>query len=203
MAHGVHLCWSHSTVSHRFNKSPSQTKVEILLISIRPVIIEKYCLVVRFWAYSEGDFENHWSVRRRHLNSPTPCSWEEQAYPGAMWASIEDDHIKRISFPSLYHEAEEFYLSIQSGWNWSDELNTVSFIRMFHRCLVAAGYRLRYSTRCPRLTLDHRRRQQMWAHGTRTQPIITGLQCYLLMRPYSVSTTAMGMTEFFVMLLKA
>ena len=35
----------------------------------------------------------------------TLCSWEQRSYPGATWASIVDDHIKRRPRPSPYHTA--------------------------------------------------------------------------------------------------
>ena len=71
--------------------------------NIRPVII-KNCSILKFWVFP-WDVENQWSVTRCYLKSPPLCSREKQSYPGATWASIEDDHIKR-PYPSLYHEVK-------------------------------------------------------------------------------------------------
>ena len=45
--------------------------------------------------FPEGNVKNYWNVTGCHLKCPTLCSWKQQSYPGVMWASIEDNHIKR------------------------------------------------------------------------------------------------------------
>ena len=90
----AHLCWSHSAVS-RCCMQISIWKHSANHDNYCPSCnYRKYCLVLWSWAFPEGDIENYWSVTECHLKSPTLCSWEQQSYPGAMWASIEDTHIK-------------------------------------------------------------------------------------------------------------
>ena len=72
--------------------------------NIRPVFCEN---IVQF--SGPGLFQ-------KKMSSPTPCSWEQQSHPGANWASIEDDHIKR-----------RLCISPGSEWSWSWELNTLPF----------------------------------------------------------------------------
>ena len=88
----------------------------------------KYCSVLWSWTFPVGDVENYWGVRGCHLKRPMLCSWELQCYPGATWASIEDNYIKR-SCPSTHLEADEFSLSCpKSGWSWSGELDALSVL---------------------------------------------------------------------------
>ena len=54
------------TPCSRMREQAKKNKVAILPISTRPVLLKK-CSVVRLWAFSEGDVENHWSVTRCHL----------------------------------------------------------------------------------------------------------------------------------------
>ena len=97
----AHFCWSHSAVSCCF-------------------------MQITIWNQS-GNRVNHYPACKCNLKSLTLCSWEQQSYSGATWTSIEDNHIKRWSFPSTHLEAEEFFLSCpESGWIWSGELDALS-----------------------------------------------------------------------------
>ena len=70
----------------------------------------------------KNDVDNDWSVTGNHIKSPTLCSWDQQSLPGATWASIEDNHIKRKPCHSTHLEAEEFsFCCPGSGWSWSGE----------------------------------------------------------------------------------
>ena len=42
----------------------------------------KYCLIIRSWAFSEGEVGNYSSVTRCYLKIPAPYSWEQQSYSG-------------------------------------------------------------------------------------------------------------------------
>ena len=107
----AHLCWSHSAMSCLCMQITISNRCDNHANQYLPVIIEN---IVRGYAFSEGDVENHWSVAKWHLNSQTPCSWE--SYLGATWTSIEDDHIKWRVFLQLPGV----------GYSWFDELDIVS-----------------------------------------------------------------------------
>ena len=84
----------------------------------------KYCLIIRSWAFSEGDVGNYSSVTVCHLKIPAPYSWEQQSYSGVTWASIYGHHIKIWPCHFLYPDAKEFSPSVQvqdwAAWtNWT------------------------------------------------------------------------------------
>ena len=79
-------------------KLPHQSKWVIMPTNARPVIIENIVLYSGH-GLSWGDMWSYWSVTRWHLESSVPCSWDQQSYPGATWASIEDNYTKRRPCP--------------------------------------------------------------------------------------------------------
>ena len=57
----AHLCWSHSVVITILNQSVNHANQY-------PACTHwKYCLVPKYWAFSEGDVDNYWGVTRYHL----------------------------------------------------------------------------------------------------------------------------------------
>ena len=71
----VYLCCSHSA------KSRLCMQITSLANQHQACNYWKYCSVLRFGAFSEGNVENYWSVTRCQLNSPVPCSWGQQSLP--------------------------------------------------------------------------------------------------------------------------
>ena len=64
--------------------------------------------------------------------NPTLWSWEQQSYPGATLASIDDNNIKKRWCPFMHLEAEVFSPSCPaSGWSRSDEQDFPHGPRMF------------------------------------------------------------------------
>ena len=76
-----------------------------------------------------------------------------------MWASIEDNHIKRRWRPHLYQEARYFSFCVHDQGG-ADQVN---FVCTTQRHLVAAGYHSTHPDWCPSLTPDHRCCRRMLA----------------------------------------
>ena len=120
----AHMCWSHSAVSHCCMQITIWKHSANHVNYYTAFNYTKWYSVLWSWAFPEGELLG---VLGCHLKSLTLCSWEQESYPGAIWAYIEDNHIKRRPCPSKHLEVEEFSLSCPgSGWSWSGELNAVS-----------------------------------------------------------------------------
>ena len=87
-----------------------QTKVALIPTNILPVIIENSFRISGFLRWICGKSPECHKVLPK---SDTLCSWEQQSYPGATWASVDADHVKRRLCPSLYYEAKGISLSVQ------------------------------------------------------------------------------------------
>ena len=101
-------------------------------IKTRPVIKIlqwKYCSVLRSWPFSERCAENYCSTTRYHLKSSTPCSREQQSYPGTTWTPIEDEHVKK-TVPFYVSWGEKVFSQhpeSERSWScWSCELDAMS-----------------------------------------------------------------------------
>ena len=146
-------------------KLPSQTKEVIVPINNRPVIIKNIVQLSGFGRVLRGgDNENHWSVTRRNVKSPTPCSWEQQSYPWVTWASIGDNCIKKDRALLCIMRWKSYPSASTIRVGLIRRTGRCVFVRMVQRCLAVAGYRSRHPARCPSLTLDHRRRRHKLAH---------------------------------------
>ena len=55
----------------------------------------KKLLGCQVWGFFRGKCRELLECHEVPSKNPTPCSREQQSYPGATWASNEDDHIKR------------------------------------------------------------------------------------------------------------
>ena len=108
----VHLCWIHSTVSHRSMQFTISNKSGNYANQYPAYDYWKYCLVLKPWV-SQREICELLECPNMPSKSPRQCSWEHQSHPGATWTSIEDDHITRIPCHSPYHEAKGFSLSTQ------------------------------------------------------------------------------------------
>ena len=144
-------------------KLPSQTKVIIMQTHIRPVIIEN---ILRFpgLRLSQREMLRITGVSQGAIQKgPMLCSREQQSYSGAMWVSIEDDHVKRLC-PSPYREAKEFSIIVQDQ-RGADQTNWRP-CRCPHspKILVATGYRSSYPDWCHRLTPNHHHWRRMLTH---------------------------------------
>ena len=103
-----------------------ETMVVIMPTTIQPVIIENNVQSSGL-GFPRERCRELLECQECHIKSATLCLREQQSYPGATWASIEDNHIKRRPCPSTYLGAEEFTLSCPgAGWSWSGELDALS-----------------------------------------------------------------------------
>ena len=96
----------------------------------------------------------------------------QQSYPGATWASIEDNHTKRRPHPSMHLEAEVFSQLSRIRVELIRRTGRPVVVPMVQGRLVTAGYQSRYPDRChrcrPRMLADM---PQNWKHQHWSYPI--------------------------------
>ena len=100
--------------------------------------------------------------RRCHLKSPMLWSWEQQSYPRATWAHIEDNHIKRRPWPSTHLEAEVFSQLSRIRVQLIRQTGRPVVVRMFQGRLIVAGYHSRHPDQCPSLNRTSTTIKQSW-----------------------------------------
>ena len=131
-------------------KLPSQTKAATMPTNTRPVIIEKYCLVLWCWHFLQGNVENCWSVTRYYLKSYdlfVRATVLPMGYVGIYWRSQEKQHraLVRIMRRNSFLSASRVRLELSKRSR-----------RTVKGRLVTARYHPRYIDLWPRLTPDHR-----------------------------------------------
>ena len=67
-----------------------------------------YCSSLKSWAFSEWYVKDYRRFALCHVKRPAQCLWYQLSYPVAMWALVEDDHIKRRPCPSPNIEGNSF-----------------------------------------------------------------------------------------------
>ena len=132
-------------------------------------------------ALSEGDVVYCWSARRCYLKGPAVHLWDQQSYPGATRALIEDDNINEGHTFLRIAKWNRFFLASRIRVELNRRTGHCVFVFVVQIGLLAAGHLSRHPNRCPIMTADHHRWGRILVHRNRTGVISTGLMWYLLM----------------------
>ena len=120
------------------------------------------CQVVGRWQFSARSSQDVGVVSRMHKQNfaTQPRDWPTTSEEA--WRFDENLHATRRRSTAPYGQNEPLHLGSSSWMQMIRRFGRQVSVRTIRRRLLAAGYWSRRPSRCPRLTLEHRRRRREW-----------------------------------------